>query len=43
MMLLLPLFYLGFGYVMVSVSCWLYNAMARFTGGIEFESRSSEG
>jgi len=27
------------GYVMVVVGCWLYNAMVRFLGGFEYETR----
>jgi hypothetical protein len=41
--LLFPLFYLVFGYVFVVAGCWLYNLLARFTGGIEFEAQSVEG
>jgi len=39
MFLLMPLFYLVFGYIMVALSCWFYNLMFRFVGGIEFESK----
>ena len=42
MFLLLPLFYLAVGYVMVALSCWFYNWMVQFTGGIEFESNPGE-
>lgn len=42
MMLFMPLFYLAVGYVMVAVSCWFYNWMVQFTGGIEFESKSTD-
>ena len=37
--LLLPLFYLVFGYVSVAVGCALYNVMFGYLGGIEFEAR----
>jgi hypothetical protein len=42
MILLLPLMYLVLGYLMVALGCWIYNILVRFTGGIEFESRSVE-
>jgi hypothetical protein len=29
--------YLIFGYLMVAVSCWFYNVMFKYVGGIEFE------
>lgn len=38
--LLLPLFYLIFGYISVAVGCWLYNIMFKHIGGIEFEARN---
>ena len=37
MILLFPIFYLVFGYLMVAAGCWFYNAMFRHIGGIEFE------
>lgn len=40
MFLLMPLFYLVVGYLMVALSCWFYNWIVRFTGGIEFESEA---
>lgn len=40
MMLVLPLFYLVFGYLMTAVGCWLYNWIAKRTGGLEFEAHS---
>lgn len=42
MFLILPVFYLVFGYLMVAVSCWLYNFMVRYVGGIEFEAKGTE-
>jgi hypothetical protein len=41
--LLMPLMYLAFGYVLAAIGCWVYNLLARFTGGLEFESRNVEG
>jgi hypothetical protein len=38
MLVLLPLIYLVLSYVMVAVSCAVYNRMYRFIGGLEFES-----
>jgi hypothetical protein len=38
MLVLFPLFYLVFGYLMVAVGCAIYNAMFRYIGGIEFEA-----
>ena len=37
MLLMMPLMYLAFGYVMVAIGCALYNFMFRHIGGIEFE------
>lgn len=42
MVLLFPVFYLVFGYISVVIGCWVYNLLAKFTGGIEFESQSVE-
>jgi uncharacterized membrane protein YeaQ/YmgE (transglycosylase-associated protein family) len=39
--LLTPLFYAFFGFVFAFIGCWLYNAIARFVGGIEFELTES--
>lgn len=41
MFVLMPLFYLVFGYVFVAIGCAVYNFMFRYIGGIEFESRSA--
>ena len=38
--LLFPVIYLIMGYISVSVGCWLYNAMFKYIGGIEFEAKS---
>lgn len=40
--LLLPLMYLVMGYISVAIGCWVYNLLARLTGGIEFESANAE-
>ena len=42
MVLLFPIFYLVFGYISIAVGCWVYNVLAKFTGGIEFEAQSVE-
>lgn len=36
-MLLFPIFYLILGYPSVLVSCWMYNTMFKWLGGIEFD------
>jgi hypothetical protein len=41
LMLLMPVLYLVFGYVVTIIACALYNLMFRYIGGIEFESTSS--
>ncbi len=33
-----PLLYATFGWVFTAIACLLYNLVARFTGGIEFEA-----
>jgi hypothetical protein len=38
--LLMPVFYLVFGYISVVLGCALYNFMYRYVGGVEFEARS---
>lgn len=40
--LLFPVIYLVFGYISVAIGCWVYNLLAKFTGGIEFEAQSVE-
>ena len=37
--LLLPVVYLIMGYLMAIIGCWLYNLVARFVGGVEYETR----
>jgi hypothetical protein len=39
LLLFAPLIYLVMGYVMTVVMCALYNVLARFTGGVEFETQ----
>jgi heme A synthase len=41
-LLAMPFFYLIFGYVMVAVSCFVYNLMFKYIGGFEFESTESD-
>lgn len=36
MLLVMPVVYLVFGYVMTLLACVAYNLMVRFTGGFEF-------
>jgi hypothetical protein len=43
MFLLMPLFYLVFGYLSVVVGCAIYNALVKVVGGIEFEASAGEG
>jgi hypothetical protein len=38
MFVLMPVLYLVIGYLMVAVSCWFYNVMFKYVGGIEFTS-----
>ena len=37
MMVLFPVIYLVLGYLGVAASCWIYNAMFKYIGGIEYE------
>jgi hypothetical protein len=37
--LLFPVVYFVVGYVMVAISCWFYNFMVKYIGGIEYETR----
>lgn len=36
-LLLVPVFYLVFGYVMVAIGCVVYNFMFKYVGGIEID------
>ena len=38
--LLAPLIYLVIGYLMTAVWCLIYNLLAKYTGGIEYESET---
>jgi hypothetical protein len=40
--LLLPLIYLVIGYIGIAIGCWVYNLLAKITGGLEFESEAVE-
>jgi hypothetical protein len=40
MMLVMPVLYLIFGYISVAIGCAIYNALYKFVGGIEFESKA---
>ncbi|WP_373034114.1 hypothetical protein [Sulfurovum sp.] len=35
--LIMPFFYLIFGYISVVVGCFIYNLLVKYVGGIEFE------
>ena len=35
--LLMPFFYLVFGYISVAIGCTIYNFLVKYIGGIEFE------
>jgi hypothetical protein len=37
-LLLMPVFYFLFGYFAVGFAAWVYNKVAKFTGGIKYES-----
>ena len=37
--LAIPVLYFVFGFIFTAVAAWLYNVVAKWTGGIEFESR----
>jgi hypothetical protein len=36
MLVLMPVFYLVFGYLSVAIGCAIYNFIAKYIGGIEF-------
>lgn len=38
----MPVLYLVMGYVSVVIGCAVYNALYKFIGGIEFETRGAE-
>lgn len=35
----MPLFYLVFGYLGTALACWVYNLVAGWVGGIEYETQ----
>jgi hypothetical protein len=37
-----PLVYLVFGYLSVTIGCWVYNLLFPYIGGIEFQSRDTQ-
>ena len=39
MVFILPVIYLVFGYIVVSIGCAVYNLVFKLVGGIEFESK----
>ena len=41
LILLTPFLYAFFGFIFCFIGCWLYNQIARFVGGIEFELSES--
>ncbi|MCS3903730.1 hypothetical protein J2T55_001761 [Methylohalomonas lacus] len=40
--LLMPFFYLVFGYISIVIGCLIYNLLATYIGGIEFELTNSD-
>ena len=42
MVVLFPIIYLVLGYVMVAISCAVYNRMFKYIGGIEFVSQRDD-
>jgi hypothetical protein len=36
MILAIPVFYIVFGFVFTALAAWLYNVVAKWTGGIEY-------
>ncbi len=41
MVVFLPLLYLVFGYIGTAIGCWIYNLVAGWVGGIEYESQDA--
>lgn len=37
MMMFMPVFYLIFGYIWTAFSAWIYNIVAKYTGGIKLD------
>ena len=42
MLFIFPVLYLILGYIVTAIACALYNVLARFVGGFEFETRAEE-
>lgn len=42
MMIAMPFLYLVMGYIMTIIGAWIYNWVAGFTGGIQFELTESD-
>lgn len=38
-----PILYLVFGYVFIAIGCMVYNTIAKFVGGIEFDIERHDG
>jgi uncharacterized oligopeptide transporter (OPT) family protein len=38
MIIVLPVFYVVFGFIFTAIAAWVYNLVAGWTGGIEFET-----
>jgi hypothetical protein len=36
MLLAIPVFYVAFGFIFMALAAWLYNLVAKWTGGIEY-------
>jgi hypothetical protein len=43
MLLLIPFIYAVVGYIAAAISCWLYNIVAGWSGGIAFTLEPAEG
>jgi hypothetical protein len=43
LVLAIPIIYLVFGFIFTVIGAWLYNLVAKWTGGIEFESQEQLG
>lgn len=41
MLILMPVMYLIFGYIMTAIAALIYNFLARYLGGIEFRTRAT--
>ena len=40
-MILLPVFYVVFGFIVMAIGAWLYNLIVKWTGGIEYETQET--